>query len=459
MEKLPQKKEYVHFSCLALLCSITYNAAMDNYPQLEDADIEGKRVLLRAGFDVPYEIKKQGEELTKDDGEKWVEVRGAVSDTDDTEVTLHARVSDISRIEAIVPTMQEILKQKAALIIMAHQSRPKGKRVASMSQKPLVSVLKRLLGVQVQFAEDCIGDATQKMAEALKPGEVLLLENLRYDKREKKNDPEFSEKLAALADVYVNDAFPNCHRAHASMVGVTEHLPSYMGLQLQQEVEHLSQVRDNPQSPFTLIVSGSKMETKVPVINHFLHEADDVLLGGCIANTFLVADGNDVAKSKYEEDQVPTAAQIITASKSDENATVHLPKHVVAASELSDDAKAKDVAVNKIEEDKAIFDIGKETAEAYERIIAASGMIVWNGPVGVYETDQFSNGTKTIASAIIEATKKGAKSYIGGGDTIDFHTRYPEYSLDDYTFASTGGGAMLEFISGKELPALRALQG
>ncbi|MFH1670552.1 MAG: phosphoglycerate kinase [Patescibacteria group bacterium] len=431
---------------------------MENYSLLCDAELEGKKVLLRAGFDVSYEVMEEIDELPQDDeGEKWVEVSGIASVDDESEVVLHARVSDPSRIEAIVPTMQEILKQKAALIIMAHQSRPKGKRVASMSQKPLIPVLERLLGKEVQFAEDCTGPQARQMAEDLKPGEVLLLENLRYNKGEKKNCPELSASLADLADVYVNDAFPNCHREHASMVGITEHLPSYMGLQLQKEVENLSEVRDNPQKPFTLIVSGAKMETKVPVIEHFLDKGNDVLLGGCIANTFIAADGKNVARSKYEEEHVPTAVEILKKSGKNGNACVHLPTTVVVASESTDEAQKEDVSVKAVGEDKAIYDIGEETVAHYARIIGESKMIVWNGPVGVYETDQFAAGTKAIASAIAEATRNGAKSFIGGGDTIDFHTRNPEYSLSDYTFASTGGGAMLAFISGEELPALKAL--
>ena len=199
------------------------------------------------------------------------------------------------------------------------------------------------------------------------------------------------------------------------------------------------------------------METKVPVIESFLDKGNDVLLGGCIANTFLAADGVSVGKSKHEADQIPKAKEIIEKSQCGDNAEVHIPSHVVVASELADNAQKEEVLADKIGDDKAIFDIGEGTASFYHKIISTSRMIVWNGPVGVYETEQFAEGTKAIARAIADATKKGALSYIGGGDTIDFHTRYPEYSLTDYTFASTGGGAMLEFISGKELPALKAL--
>ncbi|MCF7844425.1 MAG: phosphoglycerate kinase [Kiritimatiellales bacterium] len=398
---------------------------MTNYSLLTEAEISGKRVLLRAGFDVPMK-----------DGE----------------------VVDTSRIESIVPTMKYILDKGASLIIMAHQGRPKGERVPELSQKPLAPIIGKLLGVEVKFVDECSGPRAQEASKSLKSGEVLLLENLRYDTREKKNDPEFAKELAQLADLYVNDAFPNCHRAHASVVGVTEHLPSYMGLQLQKEVENLSEVRDNALHPLTLIISGAKMETKVPVAEAFLDRGENILVGGCIANTFLLADEKDIAKSKCQTDQVSKAKEILAASKAAENATVHLPSHIVVASELSEDSDAEDVSVDQIGKDRCIFDIGAKTAASYAEIIKASKMIVWNGPVGVYEIDQFSNGTKAIARAIAEATSNGAKSYIGGGDTIDFHTRNSEYSLDAYTFASTGGGAMLEFISGGELPALEVLR-
>jgi len=280
------------------------------------------------------------------------------------------------------------------------------------------------------------------------------------EKFENSKDPAereaFGKELAALADIYVNDAFPNCHRDHASMTAVPKILPAYMGLQLEQEVSHLSKVVDDPRRPLTLIVSGAKMETKVPVIEHFLDKGDDVLLGGCIANTFIAARGFEVGTSKYEEEQVEKAQEIMLLGEKEELADVHVPRDVVVATAATEDAEKLDLPLENVIGDMMILDIGKVTIERYKKIIEKSGMIIWNGPVGMYELNHFSHGTKRLAEAIREATVAGAISIIGGGDTIDFHTKYG-YPMDCYTFVSTGGGAMLDFISGKELPALKVL--
>jgi 3-phosphoglycerate kinase len=398
-----------------------------HYPLLKDAKLKGKKVLLRAGFDVPVK-----------DG----------------------TVTDSSRIEAILPTMQHILKAGAALILMAHQGRPKGERIPEMSQKPLVPVLERLLKTTVKFCDQCRGPETKQAADALKPGEVLLLENLRYEKAENFKDPAerdaFGKELASLGDIYVNDAFTNCHRDHASMTSVPKFLPSFMGLELQQEVEHLSKVSDDPRRPLTLIVSGVKMETKIPVIEHFLAKGDDILLGGCIATTFIAARGFDVGVSRYEEDQIEKAQEIMLEAEKVELADVHVPRDVIVATEATETAEKLCLPLESIQGDMMILDIGKVTIERYRRIIEKSGMIIWNGPLGMYELNHFSHGTKRIAEAVRDATAKGAVSIIGGGDTIDFHVRY-KYPLDVYTFVSTGGGAMLDFLSSKELPALKAI--
>lgn len=390
---------------------------------LDDADFDGKKVLLRAGFDVPIE---------------------------------KGRVVDTTRIEAILPTITE-LREKAAVIIIAHQGRPKGERVPEMSQKPVAEALSELLGMEVKFCDQCVGPEAEAAAEALQPGEVLLLENLRYEKGEKKNDPEFAKQLAALADIYVNDAFTNCHREHASMVGVPQHLPSFAGRQVEKEVKNLSVVLEDPRRPVTLIVSGVKMETKVPVIENFLQHGDDVLVGGCIANTFIAAKGFNVAKSRYEEEQIKKAQEIMLESEKVEMATVHVPRDAVVATEMTEEAEKVDLPVENISVDMAIYDVGKVTIKRYIEIIEKSGTIVWNGPLGVHELNRFSHATKRIAEAVAKATKRGSVTIVGGGDTLDFHERY-DYPLDAYTFVSTAGGAMLEFISGKELPALKALQ-
>ncbi|OGJ59509.1 phosphoglycerate kinase [Candidatus Peribacteria bacterium RIFCSPHIGHO2_01_FULL_55_13] len=393
------------------------------YPLLKDAPLKGRRVLVRAGFDVPIE---------------------------------NGKVVDPSRIETLLPTMQAILQGGASLILMAHQGRPKDKPDPVFSQKPLVPVLETLLKTKVLFADSCTGDSAKKAAAALKPGEVLLLENLRFDPREKKNDPAFAQELASLGDLYVNDAFTNCHRAHASMVGVPKLLPSFMGLQLEEEITHLTKATEHPQKPVVLIISGAKMETKIPVIEHFLNKGDDVLIGGCVANTFIAARGFDVGESKYEEEWMEKCQELMLQSELAGKAKIHVPRDVVVASEATETATKLDLPVEDILGDMAIYDIGKVSIERFIAVIEKAKTIIWNGPLGLYELNRFSHATKRIAEAVAKACKGGATAILGGGDTIDFHTRY-KYPIDAYTYVSTGGGAMLEFIGGKELPALSAL--
>jgi 3-phosphoglycerate kinase len=401
---------------------------MIDYPLLRDTDIKGKRVLMRAGFDVPIE-----------DGE----------------------VIDISRVHALLPTMQHIIREGASLILLAHQGRPKGEKNMEFTQKPLVAVLEKLLDTRVQFAESCVGPDTIKQTQKLQSGDVLLLENIRFKPGEKSKNPaeasELAGKLAELADVYVNDAFTNCHRDHASMTGVPKLLPHCMGLRLEEEVRQLSLITDNPEQPVTLIVSGSKMETKVPVIEQFLDKGQHVLVGGAIANTFIAAQGNDVGTSKYEPGQIEKAKEIIAKSKEKGSARLHIPQDAIVASEVSDDAESKCAPVGEVSKDMKILDIGSETARQYADVIKESKTIAWNGPMGVHELPAFSSGTRIVSDAVIEATEKGATSLIGGGDTLGFHTLY-SIPMDRYTFVSMGGGAMLKFVSGQPLPALEALR-
>lgn len=394
------------------------------YPSLRSADLAGKRVLLRAGFDVTI---------------------------------ANGVVEDATRIEALVPTMQHILSSGAALVIASHQGRPKGKVDMEFTQKPLVPVLEKLLGKNVAFAAAPTGKEAIAAAQKLTPGDVLLLENLRFDPREEKNDKHFAAELAHLADVYVNDAFTNCHRAHASMVELPALLPSYMGLQLEQEVKFLSMVTQDPKRPLTLIISGAKMETKVPIVEFFLSKGDDILLGGAIANTFIAARGFDVGTSKFEAEAADNARELLARSEKPGHARLHIPRDAVLASSPTETADITDLPLEDLDGDQGIFDIGGRTVEQYADIIAQSGTIVWNGPMGLFEVEQFAGGTKRIAEAVAKATKAGAISIVGGGDTIDFHTRYG-FPMDAYTFVSTGGGAMLEFVSGKALPALEALR-
>lgn len=408
-----------------------------NYPTLDTAELSGKKVLLRAGFDVPME-----------DG----------------------KVADTTRIEAIVPTMKHILDAGGSLILLAHQGRPtplhqgyaaqEGEPVPEFSQKPLAPVLEKLLGKTVHFVSRCVGAQATEVASNVQSGEVVLLENVRYEAGEKSKDTSerdaLGEQLAALADVYVNDAFTNCHRDHASMTSVPKFMDQkYIGFNVQKEIEGLSLVTENPKQPVTLIISGAKAETKVPVIENFLTRAQDIIVGGCVTNTLLASKGIDIQSSRYDEDYVAKGKEILDAGAHDDNATVHVPDFVVCAT--SPDGQAHEVPASDIPDGEAIFDIGLQSVEAYAEIIRNSGTIVWNGPIGMYEKEQFARATKAIAAAVQEATAAGAVSVLGGGDTLDFHERYG-VRLDNYTYVSTAGGAMLDFISGKPLPALEALK-
>ncbi len=401
---------------------------MKEYPVLDTANLQGKTVLMRAGFDVPVE--------------------GGV-------------VTDTTRIDAMLPTMRYILDHGASLIMMAHQGRPNGKPDPQFSQKPLVFVLEKLLGTSVQFADTCDSPATKRLAKNLQPGAVLLLENLRFAAGETSENAQvrdaFAQTLASLADLYVNDAFTNCHRDHASMTGVPMYIPGYLGFHAQKEVEGLSRVTKNPLHPVTLIISGAKIETKVPVIENFFTLGDDILVGGCIANTLLAAKGLDVGRSKYDEQFLSQASDLLEASGHGGNAVIRLPSDVVIAKEPSVRKRTHIVSVEDIPRDHAVLDIGPASVYSYSDTIAKAKTIVWNGPLGFYEVPEFAEATKQIAEAICKATLGGAVSIIGGGDTLDFHERYG-FPLNAYSFVSTAGGAMLDFISGTPLPALDALE-
>ncbi len=397
---------------------------MQSYRTLDQARVSGKRVLLRAGFDLPMEKGK---------------------------------VTDITRVKAILKSMQYVVKGGGILVLLAHQGRPKSGPDPQFSQKPIVPVLEKLLRTKVHFAKDCVGPEAEKTVSKAKPGEVVLLENLRFHPEEKRNDVSFAKQLKKLGDLYVNDAFTNCHRDHASMLALAKLLPAFMGFTLAEEVKNLAPIVKSPKRPLTLIIAGAKMETKVPVIEHFLKKGDHILVGGCIANTFIAGRGFSVASSKYDEEGMEQAQDLMLKSEKPRRAKIHVPPDVVVASELSETAEKIDLPVDDIEGDMCIFDIGKVTVKRYCELIERSKMIVWNGPLGVYEFNRFSHASKRIAESIARATKKGAISIIGGGDTIDFHLRY-KYPLSAYSFVSMGGGAMLEFIGGKRFASLKALE-
>ncbi len=393
---------------------------MQHYSLLSSLPLASKRVLLRAGFDLPID---QGV------------------------------VTDVTRVKALEQTMRYILDQGAILILLAHQGRPKDCPDPEYSQRPLVPVLQDILGVPVHFAEDCIGEPAERAIAQAKAGEVVLLENVRFHAGEKKNDLAFAQALAQLGDVYVNDAFTNCHREHASMVTLPTLLPSCMGFSLAEEVKYLSMAVSNPVRPLTLIVAGSKMETKVPVIESFLSKGDHILVGGCIANTFIAAQGHGIAQSKCDPAEIPVAEQLLARSAL---ASIHVPSDVSVASSLSATSVPQSALCTAIPSDTSIFDLGPATVDHYISLIEASKMIVWNGPVGVYEYAPFASASQKIATAIAKATQNGAISIIGGGDTIDFHLQY-HLPLSAYSFVSMGGGAMLEYIAGKPFRSLEVL--
>lgn len=366
-------------------------------------------------------------------------------------------VTDTTRIDALQETMMTILQAPAVLIVMAHQGRPKDAPDPAFSQKPLVPVLERLLKTTVHFSPDCVGDVAKKTVASAKPGDVVLLENLRFHPEEKKNDAAFAKELASLGDVYVAEAFSNAHRNHASMVEVAKLLPSYMGFALEREVVHLNKIIHETAHPLTLIIGGAKLETKIPIISNFLTIGDDILIGGAVANTFIAARGFDVGTSKYDEGSIDIAQNLMLESEKDGRAVIHVPRDAVVATEAVEGAEKIDIPLEDVGGDMAIFDIGTVSVKRFCEVIAASKMIIWNGPVGLFEINRFSHASKRIAEAMAAATKNGAMTVVGGGDTLDFHERYG-YDLSVYTFVSMGGGAMLEFLAGKELPSIVVLE-
>ena len=402
---------------------------MSHYRTLDDMpDIAGKRVLVRVDHNVTYDDK--------------------------------GKIHDDLKLRVTIPTIEFLLKKKAKVILMTHVGRPKGKVDEKLRTEPIAEHLKKMSSKikKIKSLKEIIGSTAESAVKSLVSGEVLYLENVRFDPGEEKNDSTFINTLASYADFYVNEAFPSLHiYEEASTCGVARKLPAFAGFHLLREVEYLGGIIEDPRRPLVLIMSGAKMETKIPVIERFLDLADDILLGGCIANTFIAARGFDVGKSKYEETYVGKAQEFMLESGKEEKADIHVPRDVVIATKGTSNAAKIDLPVEDIEGDMSIFDVGKVTVHRYIDIIRRAGTVIWNGPLGLCEVEQFSHATRSMIEAIIAATKsRGIISIVGGGDTIDFHTLYG-FNLDGYTFVSMGGGAMLEFLSGT-LPALEILK-
>lgn len=386
---------------------------------VRDLDVAGKKVLVRVDFNVPL----------NDKGE----------------------ITDDTRITASLPTIQYLLEQKAAVILMAHLGRPKGQVKPELSLAPVAKHLGKLLGKKILFAPDCVGEVAQAAASKLKPGHILLLENLRFHKEEEKNDMEFAEKLASLADLYVNDGFGVSHRAHASVEGVTHFLPAAAGFLLEKEIQYVGQAVTNPLHPFVAIIGGAKVSDKIGVISNLLDKVDTLLIGGGMANTFLAAQGYKMGKSLVEEDKLDLAKELLAKAKKNK-VNMLLPTDLVMAAAFAPDAEHVTEKVKNLNQAYMALDIGAETSKAYAEALADAKMIVWNGPMGVFEMDAFCKGTEAVAKAV---AKSRATSIVGGGDSV---AAIEKLGLAKrITHISTGGGASLEYLEGKVLPGVAAL--
>ena len=382
---------------------------------IRDVDVAGKRVLMRVDFNVPLQ---------------------------------EGQITDDTRIRAALPTVRYLLDHGASLVLMSHLGRPKGEVKPELSLKPVAARLGQLLGTEVQMAPDCIGPEVEKMAAALQPGDVLLLENTRFHPGERKNDPQMSAQLARLGDLFVNDAFGAAHRAHASTEGVTHHLPSVAGLLMEKEIEFLGTTIEHPAHPYVAIIGGAKISDKIGVIRNLLAQADWLLIGGGMANTFFAAQGYEMGDSLVEKDSLDVARELMELGKG----KLVLPVDGVVADAFSADAHAQVVQVDQIEPGWRMLDIGPQSVELFRTRIAAAKTIVWNGPMGVFEMAPFAKGTTAVAEMLAAS---GATTIIGGGDSV---SALQQAGLaDKMSHISTGGGASLEMLEGKALPGLAAL--
>ncbi|GDX62542.1 phosphoglycerate kinase [Candidatus Saccharibacteria bacterium] len=372
----------------------------------------------------------------------------------DYNVVENSKVIDEFRIEQSLPTIKELLAKNCSLILASHNGRPEGKVEKSLSLRPVAQVLANLLKRKVSFIDDCVGQEVSAEAEALKPGEIMLLENLRFHEAEEKNNSLFAKSMARLAEVYVDDAFANAHRAHASMVGVPKYLPHAAGLLMQKEFETLTGLLKSPRRPFLAVVGGAKISTKIEVLKSLIGKADIIFIGGAMANTFLQAQGFDVEKSLTEPDLIDTAREIIELSKN-KKVDLILPTDLVVAKAVKPGANKRTVEVGKLEKGDIALDIGKETMRSLIPIIKKAKTIFWNGTLGYAELSDYALASKDLA--YLMALRKGkAETVIGGGDTTAFVEKLGMHNR--YSFVSTGGGASLELLSGKQLPALEALR-
>ena len=390
---------------------------------IDDVNLKGKKVLVRVDFNVP--------------------------------MTSDLKVSDDKRIVESLPTIKKILAEGGAVILMSHLGRPKGKPTPEFSLKPVAERLAALIGKEVKFASDCVGKPARAAVDVLKPGEVLLLENLRFHAEEEKNDEAFAKELASLGDVYVNDAFGTAHRAHASTEGVTHFLkPAVAGYLMKKEIEYLAKAVTNPERPYVAILGGAKISGKIDVIQNLLPKIDALIIGGGMAFTFFRAQGMEVGDSLVEQEKLVLAKQILDEAKA-KHMRLILPVDCVVADKFDNDAQRKVVPVNRIPVGWRGLDIGPETVKIINMELRRAKTIVWNGPMGVFEMPNFANGTLEVAKLLVDATKSGATTIVGGGDSAAAIAQ-AGYEKE-VSHVSTGGGASLEFLEGKTLPGLAAL--
>ncbi|MEE9431021.1 MAG: phosphoglycerate kinase [Melioribacteraceae bacterium] len=390
---------------------------------IEDLNIKGKKVLIRVDFNVPLNDELQ--------------------------------ITDDIRIASALPTIKKVIADGGSAILMSHLGRPKGEADPKFSLKPAADRLSELLNQKVKFADDCIGDSVKELVSNLQTGEVLLLENLRFHSEEKKNDPAFAKLLAEYGDVYINDAFGSAHRAHASTEGVTKFIDACAaGYLMKKELDYLGSAIANPQRPFTAILGGAKISGKIDVIQELMNKVDNLIIGGGMAYTFLKALGYEIGNSLLEEEKIELAKEILTEAEKNKLSFL-LPDDINTVSEFSNDSPSEIVDIDSIAKDRMGLDIGTETIKKFQEVIKNSKTIVWNGPMGVFEFPNFSQGTTAIANALVEATENGATSIVGGGDSA---AAIKQAGLETkVSHVSTGGGASLEFLEGKVLPGVAAL--
>lgn len=366
------------------------------------------------------------------------------------------RITDTTRIDATIPTIRKILNDWGSVILMSHLGRPKGGPEEKYSLKHLVPCLSEKFGKQVKFADDCIGQTAVDLASTLQPGEILLLENLRFYKEEEKGDETFAEKLSTLGDIYVNDAFGTAHRAHASTAVIAKFFPDakMFGYVMSNEIINIDKCLKEAKRPFTAILGGAKVSSKIEIINHLMDKVDNLVIGGGMMFTFIKALGGETGSSLIEDDYVELAKNIIEGAKS-MGVNLYIPPDAILADAFSNDANKKTGSAYDIQVPWMGLDIGPATCQKFKQVIEQSGTILWNGPMGVFEMNNYEEGTRQIAMAIADATANGTFTLIGGGDSVAAINKYG--LADKVSYVSTGGGAMLEYIEGKQLPGIKAI--